>query len=96
MAVDSRKAHILESRKKVMFATAFGKGTSLLGVTRSSTIVARVPFFQEVANINYELLHEAVGGHFPSTHCRRESWSKATAHNDHPVGVAGMIGSTTT
>ena len=64
MAVDSHKAHILESRKKVMFATAFGKGTSLLEVTRSSTIVARAPCFQEVANINYELLHEAVGGHY--------------------------------
>ena len=43
MAVDPHEAHTLESRKKVMFAIAFGKGTNLLGVTRSSTIVARPP-----------------------------------------------------
>ena len=77
------RAHILESRKNVMSATVFGKGTSLLGMTRSSTIVARAPCFQEVANINCELLHEAVCGHFPSTHRQRESWSKATANNSH-------------
>ena len=95
MAVDSHNAHILESRKKVMFATAFGKETSLLGVTRSSTIVARAPCFQEVVNINCELLHTAVGGQFPLTHCQREFWSKATVHNGHnghPVSVVGMIG----
>ena len=45
MAVDPYKAHTFESRKKVMFATASGKGTSLLDVTRSSTIVARAPVF---------------------------------------------------
>ena len=64
MAVDPHKAHTFEVRKKVMFATDSGKGTSLLGVTRSSTIVAPAPVFQEVANNNYELLHEAVGGHY--------------------------------
>ena len=64
MAVDPHEAHTFESTKKVMFATASGKGTSLLGVTRSSTIVARAPCFQAVAIINYELLHEAVGGHY--------------------------------
>ena len=37
-----------------MFATDSGKGSSLLGVT----------CFQEVANNNCELLHEAVGGHY--------------------------------
>ena len=45
MAFDLHKAHTFEFRKKVMFATASGKETNLLGVTRSSTIVARAPVF---------------------------------------------------
>ena len=45
MAVDPHEAHTFESRKKVMFAIAFGKGTNLLGVTRSLEIVARLPVF---------------------------------------------------
>ena len=60
MAVDPHKAHTFESRKKVMFATTFGRGTSLLGVTWSSTVVAQAPVFQEVTIINYKVLHEAL------------------------------------
>ena len=52
---------------KLDVRNSFWRGNQLAGVTRSSTIVAQAPSFQEVANINFELLHEAVGGHFPST-----------------------------
>ena len=65
MAVDPHEAHTLESRKKVMFATASGKGTSLLGVTRSSTIVARAPVFPGGSHRQLGTpARSAVGGHY--------------------------------
>ena len=70
MAVDPHEAHTLESRKEGDVRNSIWQGTSLLGVTRRSTIVARAPMFQEVARINYEVLHEALwAGIAPSTHC---------------------------
>ena len=41
------------------------------------------PMFSGGFNINCELLHEAVCGHFQSTHRQRESRSKAIANNSH-------------
>ena len=64
MVVHPREAHTLEGRKKVMSTTAFGKGTSLLEMIRSSTIVARAPVFSRGSHNHYELVHEAVGGHY--------------------------------
>ena len=76
MVVDRHEAHTLECRKEGDVRIPSGKGTSLLGVTRSST----------VAIINYELLDEALwAGIAPSTHCllyfRRSDLHKVESAN---------------